>query len=97
MGENRRELPALDVFAKSIECLMMKLQEDLQKNVKKCNGVTVRKEEIFYVLTVPAIWNENAKRFMRQAAVQVCSYIRSWVSVSYFVFLGFGFILHVLG
>lgn len=31
----------------------------------------IRKEDIHYVLTVPAIWDDNAKQFMREAAVKV--------------------------
>jgi len=30
-------------------------------------------EDIMYVITVPAIWDEKAKQFMREAALQVCS------------------------
>lgn len=31
----------------------------------------IQKEDIHYVLTVPAIWDDNAKQFMREAAVKV--------------------------
>ena len=30
-------------------------------------------EDIRFVLTVPAIWNEGAKLFMREAAKEVCT------------------------
>ena len=33
----------------------------------------IQKEDIHYVLTVPAIWDDNAKQFMREAAVKVSS------------------------
>ena len=29
-------------------------------------------QDITWVLTVPAIWTDSAKQFMREAAVQVC-------------------------
>ncbi|WAR12948.1 HS12B-like protein [Mya arenaria] len=64
--DKKKQLPALEVFAKSIECLKMKLIEDLGK----MQEILRPDKDIFYVLTVPAIWNENAKRFMRQAAKQ---------------------------
>ena len=62
----KKELPALEVFAKSIKCLCMKLHEDLNR---KCD--IVKPEDVYYVLTVPAIWNDNAKQFMRTAATMV--------------------------
>lgn len=79
LSENRRELPAVEVFAKSIQCLMKKLMLDLDK---RCGGVN--KDEIFFVLTVPAIWSDNAKQFMRQAAlmVQFIGYICACVHVT---------------
>lgn len=30
-------------------------------------------DDILWVLTVPAIWSDQAKQFMREAAMQVCS------------------------
>lgn len=57
---------------------MMKLMEELNK---KSN--MVKKDEIYYVLTVPAIWNDNAKQFMRQVAEQVtCSFNHDGGSVT---------------
>lgn len=32
---------------------------------------TIEKRDIFWVLTVPAIWDDAAKQFMREAAVNV--------------------------
>ena len=33
--------------------------------------VSLKDKDVNYVLTVPAIWNDMAKRFMREAAVEV--------------------------
>ena len=33
----------------------------------------IQEEDIRFVLTVPAIWNEGAKLFMREAAREVCT------------------------
>ena len=38
---------------------------------KKDLGIT--EDDITFVLTIPAIWNEPAKQFMREAAVDVSS------------------------
>ncbi|XP_045193636.2 heat shock 70 kDa protein 12A-like [Mercenaria mercenaria] len=61
--ETGRKLSALKVFSKSIECLKNNFSELLQK--KNCH---VLPHEIKWVLTVPAIWDDTAKGFMRQAA-----------------------------
>lgn len=34
----------------------------------------VRDSDVFFVLTVPAIWDDKARLFMREAAVQVKSF-----------------------
>ena len=33
------------------------------------------KQDIRWVVTVPALWNESAKQFMREAALEVCFYL----------------------
>ncbi|KAL4235381.1 hypothetical protein ACF0H5_007017 [Mactra antiquata] len=55
---------AIEVISKSIECLKMKFLDEINRQTR---GVNL--EDIQFVLTVPAIWSENAKHFMRQAAV----------------------------
>ena len=57
---------ALKVFALSIKALRDHLMETLDKQ-----GSHVSTEEIRWVLTVPAIWNDSAKQFMREAGKQV--------------------------
>ena len=61
--------PALDVFTHSIGKLRSKLLETLQRSSGK-HGV-VAEADIFWVITVPAIWGDAAKQFMREAAVGV--------------------------
>ncbi|XP_033753962.1 heat shock 70 kDa protein 12B-like [Pecten maximus] len=60
-----KTLNALDVFAKSISALKTHLMGTL-KNM----GTSITPIEIKWVLTVPAIWSDTAKQFMRSAAVQ---------------------------
>jgi hypothetical protein len=64
--EQNKEFPAIEVFSKSILCLKTKLLDELKR--KK---TLVRTDDILFVLTVPAIWSDNAKDFMRQAARKV--------------------------
>ncbi|XP_060600210.1 heat shock 70 kDa protein 12B-like [Ruditapes philippinarum] len=63
VDEQNKEFPAIEVFSKSILCLKTKLLDELKR--KK---TLVQIGDILFVLTVPAIWSDNAKDFMRQAA-----------------------------
>lgn len=36
--------------------------------------IQIQEEEIHWVLTVPAIWDDSAKKFMRDAAEKVFNY-----------------------
>lgn len=36
--------------------------------------IKIQEEEIHWVLTVPAIWDDSAKKFMRDAAEKVFNY-----------------------
>lgn len=64
--QQMKPMSALTVFAAGIRYLKQHLFEALSK----C-GPVVRDSDIHWVLTVPAIWNESAKQFMREAAVEV--------------------------
>jgi len=61
-------MPALTIFAMSIEYLKDRLLESLHRQ-----GLEVTEDEIHWVLTVPAIWDDSAKQFMREAAQEVHS------------------------
>jgi hypothetical protein len=59
-------MPALNVFANAIKFLKDNFYATYRKRV------TFSKEtDVTYVLTVPSIWNDMAKRFMREAAFEV--------------------------
>ncbi|CAG2200794.1 unnamed protein product [Mytilus edulis] len=62
-GENGCLMPAMIVFTESIKFLRTQIQEDI-RSMK----VSIKPEEINWVLTVPAIWSDPAKQFMREAA-----------------------------
>lgn len=49
-------------------------------------------DDILWVLTVPAIWSDQAKQFMREAAIQVCItfFVKFYDEMCYMVvYLGF--------
>ncbi|KAK3604537.1 hypothetical protein CHS0354_000358 [Potamilus streckersoni] len=63
--ETGKKMPAMHVFSLYIKCLINHLTKHLDKL-----WAWVKDDEIHWVLTVPAIWNDSAKQFMRTAAEQ---------------------------
>lgn len=61
---------AMDIFSISIEYLKDTMLKTI--NMRLADGVLSEKD-IEFVLTVPAIWGDEAKLFMREAAIQVRS------------------------
>ena len=64
--ETGKTLEAMHIFTESIKYL----KDHFLKNIES-QGMEFKDSEILYVLTVPAIWNDSAKQFMRNAALQV--------------------------
>lgn len=60
-----KPLAALEVFSKSLEYMKKKV---LKKITEECEGLEITAERIHWIVTVPAIWDEFAKQFMREAA-----------------------------
>lgn len=60
-----KTLPGLEVFSLAIKALIDHLRKTLEvKNV-------VLNEETNWLITVPAVWSDSAKMFMRKAAEMV--------------------------
>lgn len=64
--ETGKTMPAMDVFAAAINYLKDHVLESCNQ---RCTEVT--DNDIKWVLTVPAIWDDGAKQFMREAATKV--------------------------
>nr|XP_022297580.1 heat shock 70 kDa protein 12A-like [Crassostrea virginica] len=62
--ESGKQLPALMVFSESIKFLKQSLLEEAKKQQTE-----IGENDIKWILTVPAIWSDPAKAFMRRAAV----------------------------
>ena len=60
-----RELPLMTVISESLKYIGAKALEKLSEQVGK-----IVKTKIRWVLTVPALWQEEHKQFMRKAAVE---------------------------
>ena len=61
-----QEMLAIDVFAASINYLRNELLRHIQNAVKDFGP-----KDVYWVITVPAIWDDSAKQFMREAANMV--------------------------
>ena len=66
-ARNGKRMRALDIFSKALEYLKDKALEAIHKQ----SGVEYTAEEVLWVVTVPAIWKQSAKQFMREAAYEV--------------------------
>lgn len=63
-----KKLPAKVVFSEAIKFIKSDM---LEISERRLGNIEIKDEEIKWVLTVPAIWNDAAKQFMREAAEQV--------------------------
>lgn len=59
-------MPAIDVFAAGIKAL----KEHMMGHIEK-QKIKIKESEIKWVLTVPAMWTDQAKEFMRESAEKV--------------------------
>lgn len=66
---NGKTMPAVDVFAKVIWYLKQHLEKQYMKSLGLKKQFPVA--DLQWVITVPAIWDDKAKFFMRRAAEKV--------------------------
>lgn len=66
-ARNGKRLRALDIFSKALKYLKTKALERIYEQ----SGVEYTAGEVRWVVTVPAIWKQSAKQFMREAAYEV--------------------------
>lgn len=67
-----KEMKAMDVFSICIKYLKNAMLSEM--NLQLAEGQIIE-NDIDFVLTVPAIWGDEAKLFMREAAIKVsCLY-----------------------
>ena len=61
-----REMPLMTVISESLKFISKRALQKLEEQIGKC----VNTKKIRWVLTVPALWSEEHKLFMRKAAVE---------------------------
>lgn len=67
-------MSALTVFALAIKFLKSDL---LTESENRIGDAGLSADDVHWVLTVPAIWNDAAKQFMREAAMKVIYIIKN--------------------
>lgn len=65
-SSNGRRLSAKTVFTLSLKYLCQLAISEISDQI----GFKLSPEDVTWVITVPAIWSEGAKAFMRQAAIE---------------------------
>lgn len=60
-----KQVPAHTIFAMSINFLKMEILKSLTKH----SGYTI--EDVHFIISIPAVWTDAAKQFMREAALEV--------------------------
>lgn len=65
-----KHFKAQEVFTMSIRFL----KEHFGKLVVSRN-YDILEDDICYIVTVPAIWSDAAKQFMKEAAIKVCHFL----------------------
>ena len=63
---NGKKMLAIDVFTMAIRYMREHIMNALKKQVSD-----IQQSDVLFVITVPAIWSDASKQFMREAAIAV--------------------------
>jgi len=63
---NGKQMLAIDIFTMAIEFMRKHLMHTVSNQV-----ASIKESDVMFVITVPAIWNDTSKQFMRKAAIAV--------------------------
>ena len=75
---NGDNFPALKIFSHALNYF----RQHAIRELTDVQGAKVAADDIRWVLTVPAIWRQQAKQFMREAAYQVLLLIKKTMSIA---------------
>lgn len=68
LDDKGKKMKAIDVFSSAINYLKNQMIKQCEKRFKH---IDIMDSDVTWVLTVPAIWNDSSKQFMREAAKKV--------------------------
>ena len=71
-------LPAVRVFCD----ILLHIKDLILDHMRRSLGQDYAKEDIKWVLTVPAMWRSSARDVMRQAAKEVCANIYNSITMA---------------
>ena len=63
-------MPAKMIFSMAIDYMRKHLMSSIENSFPD-----IKQRDVMFVITVPAIWSNAAKQFMREAAVKVRFYL----------------------
>ena len=69
--ERGKEMNAFKVFVSAIK----HLRDVVLKKIKRQRVLNLTSDEVNWIITVPAIWSNVSKQFMREAAIDVSYFI----------------------
>lgn len=72
---NGEKFPAKKVFSYSLRFFHNHALQELSDQ----SGVKIISDDVKWVLTVPAIWKQPAKQFMREASYEVSNFTESYI------------------
>ena len=64
---NGKRMSAITLFSMAINYMREHLMTALKNQIHD-----IEQSDVMFVVTVPAIWSDASKQFMREAAVKVC-------------------------
>jgi len=64
-------MTAMTIFSIAIDYMRGHLISAIENSVPD-----IAPRDVMFVITVPAIWNDAAKQFMREAALLVCIFVK---------------------
>ena len=67
VAANGKKVPALTVFSHTLRYF----RDHALRELTDATGAKVVSEDVRWVITVPAIWQQRSKQFMREAAYMV--------------------------
>ena len=80
LEEGEKEMRAMDVFSNGILYLKKEVLNDITNRYGSTDLA-----DIYFIITIPAIWSEPAKQFIQEAAIEVvtleCFYSPNLISI----------------
>ena len=64
---NGKQMNAINIFTATIRYLKNEAMSSFNRN-----AAGIMESDVRFVINIPSVWNDNGKKFMSEAALQVC-------------------------